>query len=199
MLKFGLYFCLSVFVAFPKEYIRNTEDALYSDKFTDKESGYQQYIDAQSFIDYWLIYEICVNHELANPGSVYMTKERGGKLVAGPIWDFDWGTFSYKASPQAQWGLFMTHAWWYDRLFEDPNFKALAVERWKVLKPKFMEVFDFIRREQEYIRKSWDVNAKTWRINTDTNGDERLTFDDAVNRLTDITRNRIDIISRELQ
>ena len=181
-----------------KSYIAQVESVLYSPDFADSESGYAQYIDAQSFIDYWLIYEICVNHELANPGSVYMTKERGGKLVAGPIWDFDWGTFSYKASPQAQWGLFMTHAWWYDRLFEDPNFKALAVERWAVLKPKFMTVFDFIDLQGDYIYRSWYKNFGMWNISTTINGDEKLSYPAAINRLAEVTRERINIIDKSL-
>lgn len=179
-------------------YIGEVERTLYGSDFKDETNGYRKYIDAQSFIDYWLIYEICVNHELANPGSVFLTKDRSGKLVAGPVWDFDWGTFSYNASPAAQHGLFMQWAWWYGRLFEDPYFKTLASERWAVLKPKFETVFDFIEREREYISESWDVNFKMWSISTNINGDEWLTRDEAIDRMVEITRERIDIIDRAL-
>lgn len=172
---------------------------LYGSNYTDRDSGYESYIDTQSFVDYWLIYELCVNHELANPGSVYLTKDRNGKLTAGPIWDFDWGTFSFQASPAAQSRLFMTHAWWYGRLFSDDSFKALASERWQVLRPQFIEVFDFIDREREYIRRSWSVNFDFWDITTNTNGDERLDFDAAVDRMKEVIQKRIDIIDRELQ
>lgn len=185
-------------LAWIKSYINEVEGVLYGSNFADATSGYGQYIDAQSFVDYWLIYEICVNHELANPGSVYLSKDRGGRLVAGPVWDFDWGTFSYNASPAAQWGLFMTHAWWYDRLFEDDAFRALAAERWQLLKPKFMEVFDLIEQEREYIERSWGANFDMWSIDTTINGDETLTFDEAIDRMVDITRERMEIIDREL-
>lgn len=181
-----------------KGHIRDVENALYGDNFRDEHYGYKRYIDEVSFVDYWLIYEICVNHELANPGSVYLTKDRNGEITAGPVWDFDWGTFSYNASPAAQWGLFMTHAWWYRRLFEDEDFKALASERWQELKPKFMEVFDFIEQERDYIEESWHTNFSIWSINTTTNGDEHLSFDDAVDRMIDITRERIEIIDSAL-
>lgn len=182
-----------------KSHIAEVESVLYGNNFSHPSEGYNKYIDAQSFVDYWLIYEICVNHELANPGSVYIAKDRNGKLVAGPVWDFDWGTFSYNASPQAEWGLFMTHAWWYDRLFDDPAFEALARERWRVLKPKFMEVFDFIDREREYIARSWSRNFAMWGISTDINGDESLPFGAAIDRLTDITSERIEIIDNALR
>lgn len=179
-------------------YIGEVERTLYGNNFKDETNGYRKYIDAQSFIDYWLIYEICVNHELANPGSVFLWKDRGGKLHAGPVWDFDWGTFSFNASPAAQSGLFMQWAWWYGRLFDDPYFKALASERWEILKPKFETVFYFIEREREYISTSWDKNFKMWNIGTNINGDEWLAKDEAIDRMVDITRKRIDIIDREL-
>ena len=182
-----------------KNHIAEAEDTIYGNNFRDKTNGYHKYIDPQSFIDYWLIYEICVNHEIANPGSVFLSKDRGGKIVAGPVWDFDWGTFSYNASPQAQWGLFMTHAWWYGRLFEDDAFWALAKERWGVLKPKFEQIFEFIDEEREYISRSWDVNFKMWSISTNINGDEWLPKDEAIDRLVDITRDRIEIIDNALR
>ncbi|MBQ8774725.1 MAG: CotH kinase family protein [Alistipes sp.] len=182
-----------------KSHIAEAESAIYGSNFTNTTSGYTKYIDAQSFIDYWLIYELCVNHELGNPGSVYLTKDRGGKLVAGPVWDFDWGTFSYNASPHAKGKLFITWAWWYNRLFEDPAFWDLARERWAVLKPKFMTVFDFIEQEREYIERSWSKNFSMWGISTDINGDERLSFDDAIDRLTEITRERIEAVDKALK
>ncbi len=185
-------------LAWIKQHIAQVEEVLYGANFTDPATGYNAYLDARSFIDYWLIYEICVNHELANPGSVYMTKDRNGKLTAGPVWDFDWGTFSYNASPQAQWGLFMTQAWWYGRLFQDEAFMSLASERWEELKPKFMTVFDFIAREREYIQHSWQRNFALWSISTDINGDEKLSFKSAVDRMEEITRERIEIIDRAL-
>lgn len=182
-----------------KSYITEVESVLYGANFADPQNGYAKYIDMQSFVDYWLIYEICVNHELANPGSVYLTKERNGKLKAGPVWDFDWGTFSYNASPQAQWNLFMTGAWWYSRLFKDEKFMTLASERWAVLKPKFMTVFNFIDEQSDYIQRSWYKNFGIWSISTNINGDETLTYPAAVNRMTEITRQRIDIIDRALK
>jgi hypothetical protein len=182
-----------------KSHIAEAESAIYGSNFANATNGYAKYIDAQSFIDYWLIYELCVNHELGNPGSVYLTKDRGGKLVAGPVWDFDWGTFSYNASPHAKGNLFITWAWWYNRLFEDPAFWDLARERWAVLKPKFMAVFDFIEQERAYIERSWSKNFSMWGISTDINGDERLSFDEAIDRLTEITRERIEAVDKALK
>lgn len=182
-----------------KSHIEEVEAAIYGSNFKDPTLGYRRYIDPQSFIDYWLIYEICVNHEIANPGSVYIYKDRNGKLYAGPVWDFDWGTFSYEASPAAQWGLFMTHAWWYSRLFGDEEFFALARERWAILKPRFESVYDFIARERKAIERSWYKNFDIWTISTNINGDERLSYGEAVDRLESITRERIELIDDALR
>lgn len=186
-------------LAWIKSHIAEVESVLYGNNFKDEQNGYAKYIDPQSFIDYWLIYEICVNHELGNPGSVYLSKDRNGKLFAGPVWDFDWGTFSFKASPHAQWGLFIQWAWWYDRLFQDEAFKALASQRWAILKPRFEQIFDYIEQQSDYIELSWQRNFAIWNISTDINGDENLSFQAAIDRMSSITRQRIDIIDQALR
>ncbi len=179
-------------------HIDAVEKRLYGADFADPDNGYRSLIDAQSFVDYWLVYELTVNHELGNPGSVFLHKERGGRIVAGPVWDFDWGTFSYKASPAAQWGLFIRWAWWYGRLFEDEWFRSLAAERWRVLKPRFLTALDHIAEQRDYISLSAAGNFALWKMTTDTNGDEQLPFGQAVDRMAEILAERIDIVDREL-
>ena len=76
---------------------------------------------------------------------------------------------------------------------------ALASERWTVLKPKFMTVFDFIDSQSDYIYRSWYKNFGIWGITTTINGDEKLSYPASINRLTDITRQRIEIIDKALR
>lgn len=180
------------------EYFNRVEATLYGPDFKDPDRGYASLIDVQSFVDYWLVYEVCINHELANPGSVYLHKDRGGKLTAGPIWDFDWGTFSYSASPQAQGKLFMMGAIWYERLFEDPAFKAVAKERWQVLAPKFRQVESFILEEYDYLQVSAQRNFSIWNPATtgNVNGDTNISFDEAVERMYDLYVERIETLDR---
>ena len=181
-----------------KKYFNDVEGVLFGSNFKDPNKGYAAYLDVQSFVDYWLVYEICINHELANPGSVYLHKDRGGLLTAGPIWDFDWGTFGYNASPQAKGKLFMTHAIWYRRLFEDPAFKQLAKERWQALYPKFAALDDFILEQYDYLGESAKRNFAIWNPATtgNVNGDENLSFDDAFERLYDFYVDRIVTMNR---
>ena len=180
-----------------KNYFNEVESIIYGNNFKDPATGYPSKLDVQSFVDYWLVYEICINHELANPGSVYMHKDRGGKLTAGPIWDFDWGTFSYSASPQAKGKLFMQGAIWYGRLFQDPAFKALAKERWEALYPKFVAVESFILAEYDYLGESAKKNFAVWNPATtgNINGDVNLSFDDAVEKMYDLYVDRVNTLN----
>ena len=184
--------------AWIQDHIATVERTLYAAGFDDPAAGFRRYLDEESFVDYWLVYELTVNHELGNPGSVYLHKDRGGKIVAGPVWDFDWGTFSYNASPAAQWGLFMTHAWWYDRLFADAGFRKKAAERWRTLKPGFLTALGYIDSQRDGIARSAAVNFAKWPMTTDTNGDEKLSYGEAVDRMRRILGERIEIIDREL-
>ncbi len=184
--------------AWAQEYINNLEALIHSKEFLDPAAGYMNYVDRQSFVDYWIIYEVCLNHEIGNPGSVYMHKDRGGKLTAGPIWDFDWGTFSYNVSTWAQGRLYLQGTLWYGRMFGDSEFKALAKERWVDIYPRLKALMEFIDQEEEYLRWAAARNFAMWNPQ-DTggvNGDELMPWSEAVARLRDIYANRIDDINR---
>jgi len=73
-------------------YVDSLETALYSDSYADAESGYRKYLDVQSFIDYFIVNEVSRNND-GFKKSVFFYKDKnsnGGKLKAGPVWDFDW-------------------------------------------------------------------------------------------------------------
>lgn len=176
-----------------QEYINSLEGLLYSEDYLSPERGYANYIDQQSFIDYWLVFEVCLNHEIGNPGSVYMYKDRGGKLHAGPIWDFDWGTFSYNVSTSAKGKIYLTGVLWYGRLFRDAEFKALAKERWAEIYPRLQNLLGFIDEQEEHLALSAQRNFALWNPATTggVNGDETLSFTEAVARMRSIYAERL--------
>lgn len=189
-----------------KQYVFDAAEALYGADFRDPEKGYAAWIDVDSFIDYWIVFEVMGNHELGNPGSVYMHKDRGGKLVAGPCWDFDWGVLSYNTSPHARTGLVNGKAIWYARLFEDPDFKAKVKERFQQLLPELEKIPDYIDECENLLTKSAQKNFAMWNPAEDAsmnggkiiNGDENMTFHDAVARLKTIYKERLKVIPANL-
>ena len=189
-----------------KDIIARTAKAVYGPDFRDPEKGYAAYINVDSFIDYWIIFEVMGNHELGNPGSVYYHCKPGGKLVAGPCWDFDWGVLSYYTSPQARNGLINRGACWYARLFEDPAFAARVRTRFNELLPQLQTIPAYIDELEKELALSAQENFKLWNPAEDAsqngghiiNGDENLSFHDAVARLRANYEERLSVIQKNL-
>lgn len=189
-----------------KGYVSSAAGALYGSNFKDPAKGYAAYLDVDSFVDYWLVFEIMGNHELGNPGSVFFHKDRGGKLTAGPCWDFDWGILSYKTSPQARTGLINLKAIWYRRLFEDPAFRQKARNRFQELLPQLQTIPDYMEQTRKELQESAVLNFKMWNPAQDAsmnggsiiNGDENMSFDNAVTQLITVYKERLSVIARTL-
>ena len=193
-------------LAYIKKYISDAANTLYGGNFKDPVNGYAKYIDVDSFIDYWIVFEVMGNHELSNPGSVFMHKDRGGKLVAGPCWDFDWGVLSYNTSPQARTGLINHSAIWYGRLRQDPAFEAKLKARFEELLPQLETIPDYMDECETLLTASAKLNFAMWNPAEDAsqnggriiNGDENMSFHDAVARLKSIYKERLKVIPSKL-
>ncbi len=193
-------------LAYIKNYVAEAANTLYGKDFLNPETGYAKYIDVDSFIDYWIVFEVMGNHELGNPGSVFMHKDRGGKLVAGPCWDFDWGVLSYNTSPQARTGLVNRKAIWYERLMQDPAFKSRLKSRFEELLPQLETIPDYMDECEKLLTASAALNFRMWNPAEDAsqngghiiNGDENMTFHDAVARLKSIYKERLRVIPANL-
>ena len=183
-----------------KQYVYDAAEALYGSNFKDPVKGWRAYIDEESFIDYWIVFEVMGNHELGNPGSVFMHKDRGGKLVAGPCWDFDWGVLSYNTSPQARTGLINGSAIWYGRLRQDPEFEAKLKARFNELLPQLETIPDYMDQCEALLTASAKLNFDMWNPAGDgyINGDEGMSFHDAIARLKSIYKDRLKVIPSKL-
>lgn len=159
-----------------QSYVNTLEDELYN----NFEAGvWKDYLDINSFIDYWFAVELTSNNEPAHPKSVYMYKDKGGKLCAGPMWDYDWYTFIPSTSASYQ----LKKCLYYPQLFSDTEFVLAVKERWPAAKANFGKVLEFIDKEAARIRFSEKMNNAMWPISQRVNGDETMTFQDAVDRL----------------
>lgn len=108
------------------------EDVLYGRTdvgWNDPDEGYPQYIDSQSFIDYFILNNISNNGDgfllsmwLYNP-----EPNGSGKLTMGPIWDADLRSFQFDPLGRLRENV---DRLWYGRMFEDPDFVQQYVDRW---------------------------------------------------------------------
>lgn len=180
--------------AYMEGYVAELEEALYDDeRFAARE--YTDYLDVDSFVDFWLVFELTMNSEPFHPKSVYMHKDRGGVMKAGPVWDFDWETFvPYKASSYV-----VKEALYYARLFEDAAFVQRVKERWAELKPAFEGVPEYISALAEHIAHSEAINHQLWPIDVVVNRDEHLSFEEAVSLMRKSYENKLRWLGKQIE
>jgi hypothetical protein len=178
--------------AFMRNFIDNLEGALY-DKSRFAAREYADYLDVDSFVDWWITYELTGNTETKHPKSTYVYKDKGGKLKAGPVWDFDWKTYRLN---NEEW-VTKTHLY-YDVLFTDPVFVAAVKQRWNLYEPKLRAIPEFIEAEAQRIRNSEEVNHQMWPVTQNTNEDINLSFSEAVARMKMSYEAKLEFMDKEI-
>ncbi|MEM1084952.1 MAG: lamin tail domain-containing protein [Verrucomicrobiota bacterium] len=132
--------------AYLSGYVQEFEDALYGPGFVHPTTNlhYSEYIDVASFIDQHIL-------EVYNKGpdslvfSTYFHKDRGGKLMMGPIWDqerimgVETDTATNRARNPENWNgdgsvVDRFHYDWWERFFQDPDFMQRWIDRWEELR-----------------------------------------------------------------
>lgn len=124
--------------AYIAAYVDSLETALYSSNFGDANTGYRKYLDVKSFIDYFLINELSRNADGFKKSIFYHKNKNanGGKLKAGPVWDFDWAWKNlghcsiYNNFSGAGWAHLVNDCpidnhstGWYVRMLQDSSFR----------------------------------------------------------------------------
>jgi spore coat protein CotH len=139
------------------------EQALYSSSFADPNNGYAQFIDIDSFIDWYLISEITKNVDSRFFSSIYFHVIPGEKIKMGPLWDFDlaFGNVDY-ADPEFPEGFWIKDNPWYARLFQDPNFVNLVQARFEYYNNNRNYLLNKIDEYAEKLRYAQAENDAIW-------------------------------------
>ena len=159
--------------------IVNFENALNGPNFKDSDKGYRKYIDVKSFIDILIVNELGNNVDgLRFSTFFYKQKDSdGGKIVAGPYWDFDlcYGNLDFSPRHLATNEFVHTNygnAWescihWWVRLMEDPDFKAEVKKRWKALRSGPLHkdsIFNYLDTQSAFMGEAVTRNFAKWPI-----------------------------------
>jgi len=139
------------------------EQTLYSNTFADPSNGYAQFIDIESFIDWYLISEITKNVDSRFFSSIYFHVIPGEKIKMGPLWDFDlaFGNVDY-ADPEFPEGFWVKDNPWYARLFQDPNFVDLVQARFEYYNNNRNYLLNKIDEYAEKLRYAQAENDAKW-------------------------------------
>ena len=198
-----------------KNKVQAIEDNIDSGNFS---AAYEN-LDINTMVDQFLIWELTLNREYGDPRSVYMYMDGDGKLSAGPVWDFDRGTFqnqenakSYgntdRVKPDNEWMCWRNTSddnyIWYKQLIKDPIFQAKVQERWAVIK-QVLEYFipEQIRMYGETQKVSYSFDSAMWPTKKadvqawksgfkDWSGDEQIdSYDDVINNFVTVFNERL--------
>lgn len=129
-----------------EDFIKISENTLTDLYFIDPNDGYNKYFNTASFVDQMILNEIAKEVD-GYRYSTFFYKEKdsdGGKLHAGPAWDFnlghsnvdfwppgnDYTGWMYPMVEQNDWGIMF----WWKRLMEDAYFEDLFYTRWQQLR-----------------------------------------------------------------
>jgi len=120
-------------------FVDSLETALYAPDFADALNGYRRYLDVPSFINYFLVNEVARNAD-GFKKSVFFHKDKnsnGGRLKAGPVWDFDWawkdiwGCVTSESTDGSGWAHQVNDCFqdnystgWYIRMLQDSSFAS---------------------------------------------------------------------------
>ena len=150
-----------------KEAIKNDfslfEKTLYSYDYNSKEHGYKNYIDVDSFVDYFLINELTCNYD-AGSLSTYIYKDIDGKYRMC-VWDFNSACDAYQESAMPIDEFKLDNVLWYQMLFMDSDFTDRVISKYYELrKTVFSEeyLFNFIDDTVAYLGDAIDRNYTKW-------------------------------------
>ena len=158
-------------------------------------------LDLDTVCDWYLINEVLSNNEGKSPKSTFFYY-KDGKLHSGPVWDFDYGTFI----PEHH-GLQLKSSLYYYQLWTHPEFKSHLKHRWSIIKPVFQNLGTYIDKQANLIRKAEARNHEMWpcypnplseTADGKVNGDEVLSFDEAVAVMKSALQDRIEEVDLEI-
>jgi hypothetical protein len=127
---------------FIRTFIEDFAQAASAADFKHPSTGrhYSEFIDVDAWIDHNIINALTKNVDGLR-FSAYFYKDRGGRLAAGPVWDFDrsLGTpYDPRAAEPEEWNQtfnatdYFNEGWWW-LLFRDPDFRSRYRTRFKAL------------------------------------------------------------------
>ncbi len=114
--------------------------------------NYEDYIDVESWVDTYIINELTKNPDFGFGyqnyySSTYLYFREGGKVYAGPVWDFDIAFGRSDYSKMASEGYrdiasttgYLTKATkYYKELFENTDFEERVIKRWKEIREEIL-------------------------------------------------------------
>ena len=140
--------------------------------------NYENYIDVNSFIDYYLVEELFKNVDVGSTSQYYYIDQTNQKLTAGPVWDFDIGAGAIgdingrndTYNNYIRDDLFVSHRDYYIKtLLKDNNFKNKVKSRYQEIRDDLYTVMDEIDILRDNLDRAQARNLQRWPFSTERN------------------------------
>lgn len=194
-------------LAYVKNFFNSAEKVLYSDDFTNSETGYTRYIDMESFVKYFIVQELTKNCDGNMRGSCYLSLPRNGKITQPTVWDFDiaFGNANHivdEGATSRGWdGWYIkTCSPWFDQFFKDPAFVSALKTKWNALKPQLDQLPQFIDKNTELLQNAQKRNFNKWNIHEIEwpNYTDRGSYEGEISFLKEFVVKRLEWLDREI-
>ena len=137
--------------------------------FSDVPVSFEDLVDVESMIDYYLLNEILLNCDSCIK-SFHLHKAKGGKLEFGPVWDFDWSLdCEHWDLPYTESGIefantieIASRSKLFKLILSNESYYNLIAERYSQIKESLIIVADSLRYYKEYINGVALVDAHKW-------------------------------------
>ena len=201
-----------------QDYINAFEDSLASDSFADETLGYRNYINVDSFVDYFIATEISGNVD-GYRLSTFLVKDKNEKLAMGPLWDYnlafgnadycngwEYNLWVYLGEERCEGGAFPIPFWW-ARLLQDDYFVGLLKSRWTALRSTALSdaaLEEKINSKANYLKATGAANRNFDRWDTLgmyiwPNYYVGFTYDEEVNTVKTWLNNRMSWLDNEIE
>lgn len=184
--------------------ISRFERSLYGGVGGRPSAEYEQYIDLDNFVDYFIFNEVCMNYDAGNL-STYVYKDLKGKMKLA-VWDYN------NAYDNYQWFSLDMEEWmvpnnsWFEQLVKDRRFVDRVQERyWELRRGPLDEahIYERIARYQEELGGAIERNYGVWGCAFDdsfTNEPQREihSYQEALTQLKQAIHSRFAFLDRHL-
>jgi hypothetical protein len=187
-----------------KKFTQDFENVLFSNNFDDPDTGYRNWVDTTSLINWYIASELTGNPDAF--WSTYIYKYRNiDRFYWGPLWDFDIAFNNDKRLGDAVNKLMREAAHnprtWIQRIWQDNWFKLAVNRRWTELindEQLLEQLLDYIDETAALIDESQQQNFNRWKVlNTRVYLEQYLfsTYKQGVDYLKQYLTNRVNFLT----
>ena len=153
-----------------QRWINEFEEVLKNHEDPDRMVKIKNRMDLNSLANMYLVNELMGNQD-AFLFSVYLYRQRGGKLVYGPVWDFDLSLGNVglvdSRNPEGWHARNTQWNWYFRELLKDPEFSSLMRQRWSRLARAVPSLNAYIDYSATALDAAQARNFSRWQILND--------------------------------